>query len=227
MKRAALLLSLALLICLSAAAQRRIDKRIYVGGNGGVVLTRQTFSPSVPQSWRIGPHFGGVFRYIEEKHFGIIAELNFSQRGWKEDFEGTPYAYSRSLTYIELPVMTHIYFGGERFKGFVNLGPQIGVMIANGVSANFDTTNPTALPDFPSNVHRTEQYGLDVKNHFDYGIVAGVGAEMAIGTKHSVMLEGRFYYGLGNIFSSKRSDEFSSSSGMSIGITAAYLFRLK
>lgn len=227
MKRLLLIIVIAALAGLSATAQRRIDKRIYIGGKGGVLLTRQSLSPSVPQGWRLGPQVGGVFRYIEENHFGIMAELNFSQRGWKENFDGAPYSYSRSLTYIELPIMTHIYFGSERFKGFVNLGPQIGVMIANSASANFDTGNISALPDFPVNVHRTAQYALEVKNRFDYGIMAGVGMEVAFGGRHSVMLEGRFYYGLGNVFSAKRSDAFSSSSGMAIGITAAYLFRLK
>ena len=41
------------------------------------------------------------------------------------------------------------------------------------------------------------------------------------------MLEGRFYYGLGNIFHSAKKDVFSASRGMSIELTLGYMIRVR
>ena len=62
-------------------------------------------------------------RYTEEKFFGLIAELNIEQRGWREVFEETDFNYTRKLTYITLPILTHIYFGSDKAKGSFTLVP--------------------------------------------------------------------------------------------------------
>ena len=82
-----LLLALALAATLfTASAQTHYEGNIAVGAKGGVTLSRLKFSPSVPQTMLPGFMAGVTFRYIEEKHFGVIAELNLEQRGWKEKF---------------------------------------------------------------------------------------------------------------------------------------------
>ncbi len=68
---------------------------------------------------------------------------------------------------------------------------------------------------------------MDISSRFDYGITAGAGVEFIIRRRNSITLEGRYYYGLGNIFPSSRKDVFSASRGSSIQITLGYLFRLK
>lgn len=213
-------------VILGCAAQTHYVPHISVGGHGGVSLSEYTFNPSTKQSLHTGFFAGARFRYAEERHVGIVAELNVNQRGWRENFEDTDYRYSRSLTFIELPVMTHIFFGGRTFKGFINLGPQVGYMLGTSVSSNFDYTNPTGIPGFPSR-RALDQMKLPVSNRFDYGIAGGLGLEVNVNRCHALTLEGRFYYGLANIFSSSRRDPFSASRGMSITVTAGYWFRLK
>ena len=111
-----LLLALALAATLfTASAQTHYEGNIAVGAKGGVTLSRLKFSPSVPQTMLPGFMAGVTFRYIEEKHFGVIAELNLEQRGWKEKFDGLNYAYQRRLTYLQLPMLTHIFFGNKFF----------------------------------------------------------------------------------------------------------------
>ena len=97
-------------------AETHYKPRISVGGKAGVSMAMMSFSPSVKQSWNMGTAGAVTFRYTEEKLFGLVAELGWVQRGWKENFEEHPFAYSRSLTYINLPILTHIYFGSRRFK---------------------------------------------------------------------------------------------------------------
>lgn len=222
------LLLLALLLPAWIMAQRTYSPNLAVGVKGGMTLSQMSFSPKVDQSMISGMTFGAVVRYTEERHVGLIGELNITQRGWKEKYEPQDrgFSYSRTLTYIQMPLMTHIFFGPKRFKMFVNLGPEIGYMISSKIKANFDYKNIAAVDGYPQGYRVNEQLDMDISGRFDYGIAAGLGAEYKISRRHSVLLEGRFYYGLGNIFPSAKKDYFSASRGMSIEITAAYLFRV-
>lgn len=224
-----ILLPLLILLAIPAiplSAQRHYIPHVHVGVHGGVSMSRQSFYPSIKESMLNGLQFGFSFRYAEERHVGLLAELNIEQRGWKENFEEAPFSFHRRLTYIELPVMTHIFFGSRTVKGFFNLGPEVGYMIGDKATADFPYMGLPNVPDFPSN-RRYEQMQMDISSRFDYGITAGAGVEFIIRRRHSITLEGRYYYGLGNIFPSARKDIFSASRGSSIQITLGYLFRLK
>lgn len=211
----------------SAVAIDFSSNNISVGVKGGASLSRVNFQSSVPQKMQPGIVLGGSFRYIEEKHFGIIAEVNLEQRGWKEDFKPLEgYSYSRTLTYIQVPLLTHIYFGSDKARFFFNAGPEIGVMIGSKTSSNFDYENVEANEDFQKNYRKIEQFTMPVHRKFDYGISAGLGLEVNIAPKHALNLEGRFYYGLNDIFSNRKSDPFQGSSSMSIMITLGYNIRL-
>lgn len=211
---------------LPAMAQRAYNPEFYLGVKGGATLSQTSFTPHVRQGWQQGFLGGIVARYTEEKVFGLMAELNIEQRGWKEDFEGAPFSYDRRLTYIQVPLMTHIYFG-RRVKGFVNLGPSFGYLIGSKINANFDYADPASIEGFPIKNRSVAQMALEVDNHFDYGILGGLGVELTIARTHSIMLEGRYYFGIGNIFSSSKKDPFSASRGMSIEVAATYLFKVK
>ncbi len=213
-------------LSISATAQERISRRISVGAHAGMSFSKVQFNPSVPQSMLGGIVVGARVRYVEEKHFGLVGELNLIQRGWKEKFEGYDFQYQHRFTYINLPVMTHIYFGSDRVKGFFNAGPEISFMIGDAVSANFDYANAFTLEGFPSTVHSTDQYTTPIKKRFEYGICAGAGLEVNVHHRHSVVLEGRFTYGLQDVFSNHNTDPFSGSSSIGIDVVIGYYFSL-
>ncbi len=208
-------------------AQREYNPHVAIGGKAGMTLSKISFSPGIKQAFNSGTTMGLAVRYTEEKIFGLIGELKIEQRGWKEDFEGADFNYSRTLTYVQLPLLTHICFGSDKVKGFVNLGPSVGYLIGEKVSSNFDYANPSAVEGFPITNRHVNQMTMSVSNKFDYGILGGAGIEFIIKKKHSVMLEGRYYYGLGNIFPAKKKDEFAASRGNSIEITLGYMFHIK
>lgn len=209
------------------SAQKHFASNVALGGKAGVMLSRVTFSPSVKQNWSMGETFGVTFRYIEEKNFGLVIEANFSKAGWKENFEGTDFNYERQLTYVTLPILTQIYFGSAKVRGFFNLGPQLGYNIGENISSNFDYTKCEEIENFPYENRYLEQMTLEIKSKFDYGLAFGAGIELIAKRKHSIILEGRLYYGLGNIFSSKKADTFSASGNMSVAVTLGYSFRVK
>lgn len=225
MKRAVLFL--ALLLCIvTAKAQTHYSSNVCLGVRAGIDLPRVFFSPSVSQGWALDPTFGIGFRYIEENHFGLIAEIDYVRRGWKENFEGLPFSYQKNLDYIEIPILAHIYFG-RRAKFFVNAGPEIAFKIGESVSSNFDPFATAGIPDFPNTNRRNDQMTETVTQKVDYGITAGLGCEFNINPRNSINLEARYYFGLGNIFPSKRQDTFRASNSMYISITAGYWFRIK
>ena len=115
---------LKLAVCLSAMspmpalAQTHYESKIEIGGHGGANLSMVSFTPGITQGLLPGANGGINFRYMEENHFGFIVELNFEQRGWKEDFEKRPFSYSRTVNYLQLPFLAHIYFGQTLEKRF-------------------------------------------------------------------------------------------------------------
>lgn len=223
MKRLFVLIMLAASVA-TISAQRFFAPNFTVGVKAGASLSRMSFSPSVKQSFRPGVTVGVTARYTEENHFGLIAELLFSQKGWNENFEGAPYQYGRTLNYIELPILTHIFFGSRRAKGFVNLGPQVGYLLSDKIS-----TSLTPWQDLPQVVspRTTDQMWMNVEKRFDYGICGGLGGEYRLTPKQSILIEARFYFGLGNIYPAGKADTFSASRSISIQASAAYLFRVK
>ena len=218
---------LLLMLPLLLSAQTHYEGQISVGGKAGATLSRVNFIPTVQQTMLPGMTAGVMFRYIEEKNFGLIAELNLAQRGWKENLEESDYNYSHRFTCIELPIMTHIFFGSQRVKGFFNLGPELNVLVGDGISSNFDYENARTMEYFLNNSRHVEQLTMKVKNRLDYGICAGAGMELNLNAKHSLLLEGRFYYGLTDVFPNHKTDIFSSSNSMTIMVTLGYMYRLK
>lgn len=210
-----------------ASAEKHFSSNVAIGGKGGVTFSRMAFSPSVPQTMLMGTMIGATFRYAEEKNFGFIVELNAEQRGWKETFKQTSYTFQRRLTYIQLPLLTHIYFGNTKFQGFFNAGPELGYMIGEKTTSNFDVNNFASLSDFPSTNRNTAQFTMGINSKIDYGISVGAGMEYIAKHHNSFVLEGRFYYGLGNVFSSHKKDVFSASTGMSVMVTLGYMYRIK
>lgn len=227
MKFRNMIILLFLSIIFTSNAQTHFESNVQIGGKAGVTLSKVSFTPSVPQTWLIGEMMGVTLKYTEEKHFGLIVEVNFEKRGWKETFDGTSYKYQRELSYIQIPLLTHIYFGSHKFRGFFNLGPELGFMIANSAKANFDVNDIENLPDFPIKYRRTEQLTMAIQNKIDYGISAGGGIECNLQKKHLLSLEARFYFGLGNIYKNKKTDIFAGSSNMSLMLTLGYSFRIK
>ncbi|MDE6006398.1 MAG: PorT family protein [Muribaculaceae bacterium] len=208
----------------TASAQSHYSSRVYLGAHGGLNMSRVEFTPSVTQSFNLGANAGINFRYVEEKHFGFIVELNWEQRGWKEDFEDLPYNYTRTANYIQLPFLAHVYFG-SRAKFFINAGPSVSFKVGESTSTNIDLSSVSSNPDFKSRI--TYQMYQEVDLKVDYGIQGGIGGEYSINRNNSIYLDARFYFGLGNMLKSGRTDPIRGSNPMTISVSLGYWFRLK
>ena len=207
-----------------ASAQTHYRPRVFVGAHAGADFSRIAFRPSVEQTFLVGGNAGINFRYIEENHFGFIVELNWEQRGWKESFDELPYSYSRTVNYLQLPFLAHIYFG-RRGKFFINAGPSVSLRLSESTNANFDTATVGSNPDFDNRI--TYQYGLPVHQKVDYGISGGIGGEFSINPRNSIYVDARFYFGLADVLKSGRTEPIRGSNAMTISASIGYWFRIK
>lgn len=197
-----------------------------IGATGGLNMSQLDLQPQTRQTMLKGIN-GGVFaRYTSEKYFSMICaaqlEINFSQRGWEEEFDSElPYSYNRTLNYIEIPFMAHLSWGKEPqgLQFFINFGPQIGFMISDS-----EEYGGGLVPENrPASIRPI--YGKDIDKTFDYGITGGAGLEYK--TKAgNFFIEGRYYYGLSDIFNNSKIDDFGRSANQTITVRLGYSIRI-
>ncbi len=232
--------ALCLTPCRAQVGEYRTD--LAIGFSGGYMMSNVGFVPDVPQSMLGGLTGGLTVRYTCEKYFSsicaIVAEFNIAQTGWKEniqDINNNPVfyvsdvnqtsrlSYERHLTYLQIPFMARLGWGRERrgFQAFLQLGPQVGVLLGESTKTNI-VAGAATQTDRASKI--TDQYSLSVQRKFDYGIAVGAGLEFSAPHFGHFIVEGRYYYGLGDIFNNSKSDYFGRSNLGQIVIKATYLF---
>lgn len=210
-----------------------------VGINGGVSMSKVDFLPEVPQDQLMGPTLGMTFRYTVEKYFksicAIVAEVNYTQMGWKQrilDLNDEPVIntqtkeaeqYQRKINYIQVPIFARLGWGRERrgLQAYFQAGPQLGFMLNETTEANYDLSNPY-LYKRASLVNKQET--MPVENKLDYGIAAALGVELSLNRLGHFMIEGRYYFGLGNMYGNSKRDYFAKSPYQNIVVKATYLF---
>lgn len=220
-----------------------------VGVGGGITMSTAGFTPEIPQEQLIGKTFGLTFRYTGEKYFksicAVVAELNYAEVGWKERIwdrndepvinsqTGLAEEYSRIINYLQVPFLARMGWGRERrgFQAFFEIGPQLGFYLSEKTEANFDLDRPNVTnrvshvsgPDI-GEYHYSNMYHKPIENKFDYGITAGLGLEFSNPHVGHFMIEGRYYFGLGNMYGNSKRDYFAKSNLYNIVIKATYLF---
>lgn len=212
------------LISIKGYSQDKFVPEWNFGVNFGPTFSTMSFVTTEPgmsvPTKMLQQYKGGLsVRYISEKSLGFIAELNYSQQGYEQKFseELSNLKYSRTLSYIQIPFLTHIYFGNKG-RVFINLGPQISFVVSDSEKKNDAFTTWLATP--PDSTHVVAHYGTKVQHKLDYGLVAGMGFELRTGAGN-FLIEGRYYMGFSDIYKSHKTDPFSRSAHrvMSAAIT--------
>ncbi len=240
MRKIFVLLTLFMACHLSLEAQVGEHRNDFaIGVNGGYVLSNISFVPTVSQTFHGGLTGGLSYRYVCEKYFksicSIYGEINYAQIGWKEeilDIEDKPVInqetgleeqFQKTLNYIQFPIMARLAWGRERkgFNFFFQVGPQFGLYLSEKVKSNFELEKRN-VDDRVNKI--IEQDTMKVENKFDYGIAGGLGLEYSHPKVGHFIIEGRYYYGLGNIYHDSKRDFFGRSNFGNIVVKLTYLF---
>lgn len=210
---------LIVLTSVTAIGQKRLSvPEMYVGVQGGVAASTVMFSPKVgnmspiEQACVLGANAGFVFRYSGHKCCAVQLELDYLHRGWREhNSTGT---YTRDLHYLEIPLLMHIYFGSERWRGFFNLGPQIGYCIKDGGGKGTQISSDG------------NEYA-PINHRFDWGLATGLGFYYRSRNAGLYQFEARFDYSFGAIFGTQLEDHFAMANPMDLSINLAWMWELK
>lgn len=182
----------------TAQSSNDIQKYISFGVHGGVDFTgvgiRQGVSDPYLSFEGIQAYSGGVsLMYMNTKYLGIQLEVNYAQRGWQEKSSEKLYTYTRTMDYIEIPVLTHVAIGKKLLRFDFNIGPYIASHQRYQETLVLEPGGQYPVKD------STNYYHTRVDNKIDLGIIAdgGVGISTAAGV---FQVKVRYTYGLVDIF---------------------------
>ncbi|QZE13163.1 PorT family protein [Halosquirtibacter laminarini] len=208
-----------LTVCQSSYGQFYRKAHNYIGVKGGSSISWMKFYPNTNPYTQLptdassfnGYQVGLVFRNMSEEHVGILAEINYTQKGWQEK-DRVGITYSRRLNYIEVPVMTHISIGKKNFRAFINIGPSVSFLLSE--EEKKEVTVPGAKPQ--------NYYGVPLDKTFDFAFCGGAGLEYRF-SHQAILLEGRYTLSLLNVFDDGTIG-YASSRNQNIGITLSWLY---
>lgn len=168
---------------------------------------------------------GVPFQMTFSEHFAMQAELNFTQKGFRQKiddtFQGTRIESDGKLVvnWLELPILAKARFGSDAgIGGGVFLGPSIGYGLS-GKSTSTATVTTNGKPTTNSN-STDLNFKDDDHSRFDFAL--NLGGEVNYG---GIFLDVRYQLGLTNMISDKSgtsgSGEFTART-RGLGITAGY-----
>lgn len=237
MKIKKILVACAFSLLASVASAQIGDYRndLCFGVSVGATMNKMGFEPLITQKFHVAPTVGLTFRYTSEKFLSaccaLQVELNYTRLGWTEDImdhnsKPLPDTFKSNLDYLQMPFLARLAWGKEQrgAQFFFLVGPQVGYCLSQSKEFSDEwTLTFTGVPDRPNNLYA--QYELPVKHKFDYGITGGIGVELNTKSGH-FLIEGRYYYGLADVFGNSKKDVFSRSNHGAIMAKLSYLFDL-
>lgn len=195
------------------------QQKSYIGIRGGVQLTNADinhnfFQVNIRNTYTVTYHTGVIYKYYNKKNVGLMTGLDYTVKGWTQNFFELYPNYTARLDYLELPLLMTAYLGNGRTKYFVALGPYFEYLVGYELDPEPEETEPF---DWYT-------YDPDRDGNFGYGLRAGGGVshDFSFGQIH---LEGFFTYSLSNIMDpvSRDSGVPDISNSFIFGASLAYL----
>ena len=180
---------LVLMLPMMAFAQWR------VGINGGGDLNHFIIDKQYQTDYQFKDRWGGTVgimgQYDIADWAGIRFELDWMQKNYRQTRETLKvYDYKYVNNYLQLPVMGSFSFGGQKVRGFCNLGIYGGYWL-NSSRKGFDYSALTQKGyDFTEKV----EFYDDRDRRWDFGFVGGAGLEYRFASHWAAQVELRYYY---------------------------------
>ena len=129
MKKKKMILVCAMMLSMAVHAQWR------VGVTAGTDYNLYTMDKQYETDWqtegRWGATVGITGQYNVTDWLGVRADLNWTQKNYRHNRERLPIDYKYFNNYLQLPVMASLSMGGEKLRGFVNLGVYGGYWLSS------------------------------------------------------------------------------------------------
>lgn len=175
-----------------------------------------------------GATLGVSARYIAQEHFGVILDLTYSSKGYREifrprngedvrlvglkerrvDFNGVD--LDRTISYLEIPLLAHIYFGNKS-RAYFNIGPQMSFKLSETDKSVINETQKEILTMSDPRVNQSIE-----TDNLDFALHAALGYDLHL-EKVSAMLELRWAYGVYDLYPHSKADWFQRSNTQNLG----------
>ena len=189
MRKRKMMLAVAFLMVLAAHAQWR------VGVTGGATYNVFSMDKQYLTDYQIDGRWGitlGVSgQYDFNNWLGVRADLNWTQKNYRKHrviLSQMDYRYRND--YLQLPVMASFSVGGEKLRGFCNLGVYGGYWLnSHQEGSDYNNIGYYTMP-FSEKV----EFNTERDQRWDFGFLGGIGLEYRITPHWAAQAEVRYYY---------------------------------
>lgn len=204
-----------MLFLLTSASSLFAQQRWSAGPRIGVNVS-SLYGKSSYYDAKVGLVAGAFVSYSAINHFGISADVLYSQRGGKYDNPGDRSSHVQHLNYLEIPVVARYYLNlSGNFRPNLFIGPSLGVLMAAKRTKTVD--------------RGTEYEDRDNKEEFeplDLGATGGFQANFKVKSRQRFLIDARYNLGLTNVRTNASpwlgNSTFSFTLGYSFGVGRNY-----
>lgn len=194
----------------SIQAKSQLSIGLEGGGNKNYLNTSVSNLVSTEYNPSYGFNVGVPILYQINDWLSFQTDPNYTQKNFqyaRTDFFQGIYQ-DNTNTYLQLPVMAHLSFGGQSLRGFVNLGGYGGYWLSSHIQGTIpNILNQPAYTNTVSNAQPnnvfdeytpysySEKYQFDntKDNRIELGLLAGLGISYELNEKYLLFGEARYY----------------------------------
>ena len=188
MKRKLIVVAGALMLTMAAHAQWRVGAT--VGATSNHYRMDRQYMSDYRYNDRWGLTVGLTGQYDFNEWLGVRADLNWTQKNYRALRDRVTTDYNYTNNYLLLPVMASFSFGGQKLRGFCNLGVYGGYWL----SGNYSGTENNIIAQATYSVEGHYDFNSDRDQRWDCGLVGGVGVEYRFAPHWGAQVEARYYY---------------------------------
>jgi opacity protein-like surface antigen len=219
MKKRKLILACAMLLAMTVHAQWRVGAT--VGADNNVFSMDKQYQTDWQTKSRWGLTMGVSGQYNFYDWLGVRADLNWTQKNYRRHRDRLPINYKYYNNYLQLPIMATFSVGGQKLRGFANLGVYGGYWLSShreGIEFNFLTETSY---DFSEKV----EFDSDRDQRWDCGLLGGIGLEYRIASHWAAQVELRYYHSLTSVQKQyMKVKDYRYNSTLAIQLGAYYIF---
>ena len=181
--------ALMVMCVMTASAQWRVG--ITGGADYNMFSMDKQYMTDYDINGRWGVTLGVSGQYDFNNWLGVRADLNWTQKNYRKHRIIVSYMdYKLQNDYLQLPVMATFSVGGQKLRGFCNLGVYGGYWLSSHRQGS-DFNNFT---NYKTSFDEKVAFNSEVDQRFDFGFVDGLGLEYRINPRWAVQAEARYYY---------------------------------
>ena len=197
-----------------------------VGANVGLSYNHPTidkqYMTDLVYKDRCGLSFGLMGQYDFNDWLGVRAELDWVQKNYRQTrnvAENQDYKFTND--YLLMPVMASFSFGGEKLRGFCNVGVYGGYWL-NSHRKGEDFHN---VSDYTYSFSEKVEFDDDRDQRWDCGFVGGLGLEYRFAKRWGAQVEARYYYSTISVQKQyMRVDDYRYNSTLAFQAGVSYFF---